>query len=63
MTQANESLTAHLDKITAALLHGLTTDGAHHKQYALEEALRLLTGDEFAEKAYREFQWERGIPS
>ena len=29
------------EKVVEALLSGLNTDGGHHKQYYLEEALRL----------------------
>ena len=55
--------TAALDKVTACIIHGLITDGAHHKQWDLEEALQKLCGDEFVQKAKAEFQWTEGIPS
>ena len=53
--------TERLDKIAAILLLGLTTDGAHHKQWSLEEALRLLAGESFVNGAREEFCFEQGI--
>ena len=52
-----------LDEVITNLLHGLLTDGAHHKQYYLEQAFIALCEDEYVEKAKKEFQWEDGIPS
>ena len=52
-----------LDAVAVELLMGLTTDGAHHKQHALESALRKLTGDEWTDQAREEFHWTPGIPS
>ena len=49
------------DKIVELLLLGLTTDGAHHKQWALEQAFRVLCKDAYVDKAKGEFQWEEGI--
>ena len=47
-------------RLSSLLIDGLNTDGAHHKQYYLEEVLRLLAPDEFGEcKAI--WQWEDGI--
>jgi hypothetical protein len=57
------AIQCHLDNIVKELLHGLTTDGAHHKQHTLEQVLQLLVEPEWYEKAKREFQWEDGIPS
>lgn len=51
------------DYIVEALLMGLTTDGAHHKQYQLEQALRRLCSDEWVNKMKQELQWEEGIPA
>lgn len=48
------------DEIAKLLLEGLTTDGAHHKQWYLAQALRVLTGDEFVEKAKQDFGFEEG---
>lgn len=50
-----------LDPVTKALLHGLITDGAHHKQWALEQAFRALCMDDYVDQAKAEFQWEDGI--
>ena len=52
-----------LDAVVAELIVGLTTDGAHHKQYSLEKSLRILVKDEWVEEAKKEFGWETGIPS
>ena len=52
-----------LDKVTKMLLLGLTTDGAHHKQWALEQAFRALCTDDYVDEAKKEFQWEDGIAS
>ena len=46
--------------ITSTLIDGLTTDGAHHKQYALEEALRMLVRDEFA-ACKSSWGWDDGV--
>ena len=51
-----------LDEAVKALLLGLTTDGARHKQWALDKALRSLCTDEWTDKAKEEFTWEDGIP-
>ena len=51
------------DEVVKNLIMGLTTDGAHHKQYYLEEAFRSLCEAEYVEKTKKEFQWEDGIPS
>ena len=51
------------DEVVKALIHGLITDGAHHKQYYLESAFRALCEDEYVEKTKKEFQWEDGVPS
>lgn len=50
-----------LDRVTALLIEGLITDGGHHKQYYMEEALEELTGEKFYGEAKEEFQWEEGI--
>lgn len=64
MTEAEaEEIRGKLNQVTVALLNGLTTDGAHHKQYYLEQALSELVEPEWIEKAREEFQWEKGIPS
>ena len=50
-----------LDKALVVLIEGLQTDGAHHKQWAMERALAFICGDDWLEKARAEFQWEEGI--
>jgi hypothetical protein len=42
-------------KIERTLLYGLAVDGAHHKQQALEEALKILTEGE--EVTRSRFEW------
>lgn len=44
-------------------MEALVTDGAHHKQYYLEEILTLIHGKEQFEKLRNEVQWESGIPA
>jgi len=55
--------TKKLDLVTTELLNGLITDGGHHKQWHLENALKILPGSEFYDEAKDEFRWEDGIPS
>jgi len=52
-----------LDRVVSSLIMGLTTDGAHHKQYYLEAALEELCKKEFFDKSKKEFKWDDGIPS
>lgn len=47
-------------RITSELIDGLTIDGAHHKQYALEQALKMLVPDEFADTK-ASWGWDDGI--
>ncbi len=49
-------------EITTQIIDGLCTDGAHHKQWHLENLLQLIVPDEF-EDAKADWQWEEGIPS
>lgn len=66
MTDAVEKKWKHKDPrdpVLEALLMGLITDGAHHKQYHLEQALNALTSPEWTEAAKQHFQWQEGIPS
>lgn len=44
------------------LKEGLQTDGAHHKQWHMEEALRSLGYGEVVE-ASRDVVWDKGIPA
>lgn len=53
--------TESLDRVTCLLMDGLQTDGGHHKQWYLEEALHELTGDKFYRDAKQEFEWEGGL--
>jgi len=50
-----------LREIAADLVEGLTTEGGHHKQYYMEEALRRLVPGEFA-TCKRSWGWADGIP-
>lgn len=51
------------DEAVKLLIEGLITDGAHHKQYFLEMALRALCEDGYVDKAKTEFEWQDGIPA
>jgi len=51
------------DEVVKLIIKGLITDGAHHKQYYLEEAFRALCEDEYVDEAKRKFEWQNGIPS
>ena len=48
-------------RIGELALSGLRTDGAHHKQYYLEQIALYLVGEENFSKLKQEFQWENGI--
>ena len=48
------------EKIKDLCLEGLCTDGGHHKQYYLEEILRL-TGL-FDVDTHQDYLWNKGIP-
>lgn len=49
------------DEVVKALIEGLTTDGGHHKQWALEKAFRALCQDDYVDEAQAEFCWDEGI--
>ena len=51
-----------LDLVYAELLDGLLVDGSHHKQHHLEQALRLLVGND-VDVLRQMMQWHGGIPS
>jgi hypothetical protein len=53
---------AYLETMSA-LTTGLQTDGAHHKQYCLEKALRYLVGQEAFEDIKDREEWEDGLPA
>lgn len=42
-------------------LDGLTTDGGHHKQWALEEILKLITSETVFDIYKNQYEWEEGI--
>lgn len=58
MTQIDDE---QMRNITSVLIEGLNTDGAHHKQWALEQALKMLVQDELFDECKTSWQWERGI--
>ena len=52
-------------KLKILLVDGLIIDGGHHKQWFLEEALKLLGYDLVKlrkEMNERDYDWEDGIP-
>lgn len=49
-----------MEKIKDLCLEGLWTDGGHHKQYYLEEILRLT--ELFDVDTHRDYAWDAGIP-
>jgi len=57
-----EEYSKELDKALVILIEGLMVNGAHYKQYAMEQALAFICGDDWLEKAREEFQWEEGMP-
>ena len=48
-------------RVKLELIAGLRTDEAHHKQWYLEQALRLLTDDADVEEALKAGLFESGI--
>ena len=57
-----------IEEVTTHLINGLSIDGAHHKQYDLEQALIALRGQEWVDKkkvdlAKEDYYWDEGIPS
>jgi len=51
------------DQLTDVLLDGLNFDGAHHKQYYLGAALKILLGEAEYTALYDQFEWEEGMPA
>ena len=45
------------------VVHGLTTNNAHHKQHILEEVLLTLTSQLEFESLKRSHDWEEGVPA
>ena len=50
-----------VEKAAEELVLGLHTDGTHHKQHHMEQALRLLIGDELVDQERDKGTWEEGI--
>jgi len=50
------------EKAIELLKDALYTDGGHHKQYYIEQALITLTSEEYVKKEKEECEWEEGIP-
>lgn len=48
-------------KVIIKLIAGLQTDGAHHKQHYMEEALRLIIGDVQFDIVKKATRWKDGI--
>lgn len=59
-SNSSDLLWYHTARMTSLLIEGLNTDGAHHKQYFLEEVLRVMVPDEFKD-CKASWQWENGI--
>ena len=49
------------DALIKILITGLTTDGAHHKQWALDQILAAMVEQDWYDQAHAEFQWSKGI--
>jgi len=60
--ESGEQMKEAIEELKFNLIEGLTTDGAHHKQYYLEFALLELVGTEMLEELRREHNWEEGVP-
>lgn len=60
---SEDELNEKLKAVAGEIILGLGTDGVHHKQFHLENALRHLWGDNLYEQAKQEFDWIEGIPS
>lgn len=59
---------AKVEEAVIHLLNGLHTDGAHHKQWDMEQALLSLVGKERVEEIKKaesedDCYWEEGIPA
>jgi len=50
-----------VEKAAEELVLGLHTDGVAHKQHHMEQALRLLVGDELVDEERDKGTWEEGI--
>lgn len=58
-----DRLERELDAIVEIALKYGNIDGGHHKQYALDQILRLALGDDYKDIIETEFQgdWDEGI--
>jgi hypothetical protein len=50
-----------MDEVVKLIIEGLITDGAHHKQWYLEQIFKAICEDEYVETTRKEFTWEEGI--
>ena len=50
-----------VEKAAEELVLGLHTDGVGYKQHHMEEALRLLIGDELVDQEREKGTWKEGI--
>lgn len=64
----SKPMTWHLNRarieqsmVIQELLRGLRTDGAHHKQYYLEQALIRIVGTDEVLKMRQDGDWEEAI--
>ena len=60
---SEDELHEKLKAVAGEIIIGLGADGAHHKQYHLENALRHMWGDNLYEQAKQESDSIEGIPS
>lgn len=49
------------EKLVSLCMEGMTTDGAHHKQWYLEEILKLLIGEKAFNGVFRDLEGEYGV--
>lgn len=57
----NEAFYEKAQALIEQTIYALLTDGAHHKQYHIEQALLLLCGSSKANEWLDKFKWTRGI--
>ena len=50
-----------VEKAAEELVLGLHTDGVAHKQHHMEQALRLLVGDDLVDQERDKGTWKEGI--
>lgn len=50
-----------LNKIVNYLFEALSTDGSHHKQWYLEEILKMLINNKIFETSKKNWEWEEGV--